>query len=213
MAERKTQPKSEPTSSVNGAASRGRPRSMRAWKAVLDVATEILERDGYGALTVDAIAAGAGVSKATIYRWWSDKADVAMDAVLAAIESEIPVPDTGSLRKDLEQQLINVVDMLTKTSHGPAIAGLIAEIQSNERVGEAFRENFLRSRREAAFTVLRRGRERGELNKGIDFDVAVDSLYGPVYYRLLLGHQPLDRKFGKALLAQLCRGLLVDPKA
>jgi AcrR family transcriptional regulator len=183
---------------------------VRAWKAVLEVATEILETQGYAALTVDAIAAGAGVSKATIYRWWADKADVAMDAVLAAIEPEIVAPDTGSLRQDLEQQLLSVVDLLTTTSHGPAIAGLIAEIQSSPRVGEAFRERFLTARREAAFVVLRRGRERGELAPSIDLDVAVDALYGPIYYRLLLGHQPLDHHFARALLSQLCDGLVRD---
>jgi AcrR family transcriptional regulator len=184
---------------------------MRAWKAVLDVTTEILETQGYGALTVDAIAASAGVSKATIYRWWADKADVAMDAVLAAIEPQIASPDTGSLERDLEIQVTSVVDMLTKTSHGPAIAALIAEIQSNPRVGEAFRERFLAARREAAFAVLRRGRERGELAGYVDLDVAVDTLYGPVYYRLLLGHQPLDRGFASALLRQLCDGLTPRP--
>jgi AcrR family transcriptional regulator len=186
---------------------------MRAWKAVLDVTAEILEADGYSALTVDAIAARAGVSKATIYRWWSDKADVAMDAVLRAIEPEIAQPDTGDLRKDLELQAISVVDMLTKTSHGPAIAGLIAEIPSNPRLGEAFRERFLTARREAAFAVLRRGSERGELATAVDFEVAVDAIYGPVYYRLLLGHQPLDRKFVRALLAQLADGLIGRPTA
>jgi AcrR family transcriptional regulator len=186
---------------------RGRPRSVRAWKAVLEVAEEILETEGYAALTVDAVAARAGVSKATIYRWWDDKAAVAMEAVLNAIEPEIAAPDTGSLKGDLESQVLSVIEMLTTTPHGPALAGLIAEAQSNPTLAEAFRERFLKVRRTAARELLGRAVARGEVDPSTDLEVAVDAIYGPVYYRLLLGHRPLDERFGRTHLALVCDGL------
>jgi AcrR family transcriptional regulator len=192
----------------DGAADRrGRPRSLRAWNAVLTHAEQILEQEGYRALTVEAVARRSGVSKTTIYRWWPDRAAVAMDAILTAFEGGIVQPDTGSVMGDLGMQLASVVDVLTSTPRGQALAGLIAEAQTSPDVSDALRARFVARRRAAVIEVIERGRGRGELSPDTDPEIVADLLYGPIYYRLMIGHARLDRAFATAVLNQLRDGL------
>jgi len=185
----------------------GRPRSTKAMNSVLHHAEKILEQDGYRALTVEAVAARSGVSKTTIYRWWPDRAAVAMDALLSAFEADIHEPDTGDVVGDLEAQVAEVIDLLGSTPRGPALAGLISAAQTNPDLAEALRDRFLARRRAVVIGLIERGGQRGQLAPGFDSELVADLLYGPVYYRLMIGHEPLDRDFGTTLLNQLCAGL------
>jgi AcrR family transcriptional regulator len=173
----------------------GRPRSERATAAILRAAGELLDRRGLDGLSVDAIAARAGVSKATIYRWWPNKAAIVMDAVLNVTAPQIPFPDTGSVREDLRRQMRSVVRLFTKTATGRALIALIAQSQHDPITATALHERFITPRRTTAGEVLRRGIGRGELRPDLDVDTAIDTLYGALYYRLLVSGDPLTPRY------------------
>ena len=179
------------------ARSPGRPRSERAHRAILQAANDLLESEGFAALTVEAIAERAGVSKATIYRWWPNRAAVVMDGFLSIVSSEVPFPHTGHAREDIRIHMRRLAEAFSGKI-GRTVAALIAEGQSDPELAEALRSRWLSVRRKEAREILELGIERGELREDIDQEVAVDVLYGPIYYRMLVGHAPLDDDFAEA---------------
>jgi AcrR family transcriptional regulator len=170
-------------------------RSERAAAATRQAALDLLREHGYQALTVDAIARRAGVSKATIYRWWPNKQAVLMDAFLEATTRELDWPDTGDLRRDMREQVGRLVDAFTKTPLEQTMRTLIAEGQHDPALAQAYRERWLGPRRAIARRALERSVAHGDLPAGTDCDRLLDALYGPVYYRLLLGHDHVDDAF------------------
>jgi AcrR family transcriptional regulator len=166
-------------------------------------ARELLDRRGFQRLTIEGIAERAGVGKSTIYRWWPSKAAVVMDAVLEAASARIPFPDTGTARDDLRLQIASVIELYTKSKTGRGIRTLIAESQHDPTLAESLRDRFIASRRADAATVFERGIERGELRPELDIGVAIDALYGAVYYRLLVSHAPLDAAYADTLVDQV----------
>ena len=188
------------------ARSPGRPRSERAHRAILQAANDLLESEGFAALTVEAIAERAGVSKATIYRWWPNRAAVVMDGFLSIVSSEVPFPHTGHAREDIRIHMRRLAEAFSGKI-GRTVAALIAEGQSDPELAEALRSRWLSVRRKEAREILELGIERGELREGIDQEVAVDVLYGPIYYRMLVGHAPLDDDFADALADHVFAGL------
>jgi AcrR family transcriptional regulator len=180
-----------------------RRRNEKARSAILRAARELLDRRGFQGLTIEGIAERAGVGKATIYRWWPSKAAVAMDAVLQAATPRIPFPDTGSAREDLRRQIASVIELYTRTKTGRGIRALIAESQHDRALAESLRDRFIASRRAEASAVFERGIERGELRPDLDVGVAIDALYGAVYYRLLVSHAPLDSAYADTLIDQI----------
>jgi AcrR family transcriptional regulator len=184
----------------------GRPRSERAHRAILRAANELLESDGFAAVTVEAIAERAGVSKATIYRWWPNRAAVVMDGFLSIVSSEVPFPHTGQAREDIRIHMRRLADAFGGKM-GRTVAALIAEGQADPELAEALRSRWLSVRRAEAREILELGIERGELRVDLDPEVAVDVLYGPIYYRMLVGHAPLDDDFADALADHVFAGL------
>jgi AcrR family transcriptional regulator len=191
------------TPPISALRTRGRPRSEAARAAILRAAIELLQENGFSALSVDAIAGRAGVGKATIYRWWPNKAAVVMDAFLADTAPEMPFPDTGSAREDLRRQMRAVIRLLNTPAVRDPFVALIAESQHDPAVATALRERFVASRRKAATEVLTRGVQRGELRADLDPAVALDALYGALYYRLLVSGQRLTPRYADTLLDQL----------
>lgn len=195
----------DPDSSTGQAAAGARRRrSSRAHAAILRAAVELLEKDGYGALTMEAIAARAGASKATLYRWWPSKAAVVLEAYGAETARRIPPVDTGTLHGDLREFLRRLFASLALPGAAPTVRGLIAEAQIDPEFATAFRIDFMAGRRAAVRTLFERAIVRGELPPSVDLDYALDAFYGPVWYRLLLGHAPLDVAF----LDQHAHGLM-----
>ncbi|HEY9642103.1 MAG TPA: TetR/AcrR family transcriptional regulator [Coleofasciculaceae cyanobacterium] len=187
-----------------------RRRCPRAHQAILTAAAALLEEKGYAGVSIEAIAQRAGVGKQTIYRWWTCKAAVIMEAYAAQAAKAVPLPNTGAVRTDLVQMLSHLSTLLTQTTAGSAVIGLIAESQTDLKVAEAFRELFVAKRRAATRAILASGIDRGELRSTLNLDVAVDAIYGAVWYRLLLKHAPLDEAFVKELVDQLLLGMEVS---
>jgi AcrR family transcriptional regulator len=186
---------------------RGRPRSEKARQAVLQAAADLLLENGLAAVSMDAVAARAGVSKATIYRWWPTKETLALDALYHEWAVP-PARDTGSLRGDLLSLLRPWARLAGRRPYGRAIAALVTEAQTNPEFAREYRERFLEPRRDLARAVLRRAIDRGEIPADTKMDVALDLLYGPLYHRLLHGHAPLNDRFVRDVVDAALGGIL-----
>ena len=157
-------------------------------------------------MTMEAIAERAGVSKATVYRWWPNRAAVVMDGFLSTVSSQVPFPHTGHAREDIRLHMRRLTEALGGKI-GRTVAALIAEGQADPELAEAVRSRWLSVRRGEAREILELGIERGELREGLDPEVAVDVLYGPIYYRMLVGYAPLNEDFADALADHIFAGL------
>ena len=191
---------------------RGRPRSERARRAILDAAAELLLLRGLGAVSMDAVAERAGVSKATIYRWWPSKEMLALDALLDWAAATAPPRDTGSLRGDVLALLRPWVREIRRQPFGPVIAALLNEAQSDPKFADAYRTRFVEPRRDAMRAVFARAAERGEVPADLDVEVALDLLYGAVYHRLLHGHAKLTDRFARDVVELALNGILTARK-
>jgi AcrR family transcriptional regulator len=182
----------------------GRPRSETARRAILTAAIDELQENGYAALTIEGIAARAGVGKQTIYRWWPSKADVVLDAMLDLASARITVPDEGSLHADLSAFLSATFQ---QRGQRPVLIGLMAQAVLDPPFATAFRDRFLFSRRDALRTILDRAVTRDEIAPDMDLELLIDVIYGVLWYRLLLDHAPLDEAAGRQLAALVMRAV------
>ncbi|MBU0944098.1 MAG: TetR/AcrR family transcriptional regulator [Proteobacteria bacterium] len=184
-----------------------RRRSKQAHEAIIAATLELIEEKGYLGLSIEGIAARAGVGKQTIYRWWPSKAALTIEAYSQKVTSTLQSPDTGSLQLDLEELLGTIFTRIRIAPTSKVMTGLIAEAQTAPDVGEQFYTGFIKKRRELLFALIQKGINRGEVPPDTDMEIAADTLFGPMWYRLLLGHAPLDQKFAKKLVEQLMVGL------
>lgn len=184
---------------------RGRPRSVTCHQAILRATMELLTEFCYAEVTMEGIAARAGVSKQTLYNWWPSKARLAMEAYAATAATRIPEPDTGSTEEDLRRLLCFTCQVLGRGEPGlgETLAGLIAAAQSDSELGNELRETLIAARRRIATRILQRGMERGEIDPTLELPLALDLLYGPIWYRLLLRNAPLNKTFAHEIVAHL----------
>ena len=182
---------------------RGRPRSEHARQAIFRSTLSLLQHTGFPELTIEAIAADAGVGKATVYRWWPNKGALVVDAFASGTEDRLHFPDTGSVYQDMSLQMNQFLGIL-RTRRGRIVAALLGAGQSDPELLEAFRERFLRPRRQDAYETLRRGIERSELPVNLDLDLVLDTLYGAIYMRFLIRHDELSENYVK----EVCRLVL-----
>ena len=195
-------------------APRGRPRSEKARIAILDAAGALLLTRGLGAVSMAEVAERAGVSTATIYRWWPTKETLALDALHHEwAAAGPPARETGSLRKDLFSLLRPWVRLIGKQPYGRVIAALITEAQTDSAFAQQYKERFVEPRRAPARSMLARAIERGELPPTTNIELALDLLYGPVYHRLLHGHAPLNERFLRDLVETVVAGLTGNQSA
>ncbi|MCY7488021.1 MULTISPECIES: TetR/AcrR family transcriptional regulator [Paenibacillus] len=185
---------------------RGRPRNVEAQKSILSASYDLLLENGFEAVTVDKIADRAQVSKATIYKWWPNKAAVVMDGFLYAATARLPVPDTGSTFQDIQIHATNLARFLT-SREGTIITELLGEGQFDSGLAEAYRARFFRPRRLEARGILEKGVQRGELKKNLDIDICIDLLYGPIFYRLLVTGDTLNESYVQSLVANAFEGI------
>jgi AcrR family transcriptional regulator len=199
------QAQSVPENSAGGR--RGRPRSQEADRAILAAARQLLAEGGLAAMSFEEVAARSGVAKTTIYRRWTSRGALALDAFLTDFQAQQPLPDTGTLRGDLLAALRAWIRSVTRTSAGPILAGLIAESQLDPELAVAWRERVVESLRRQHKIMLDRAVERGEIPAGTDQEVVLDLLFGAAYHRLLHGYQPLTDRFARQVVDLIIAGI------
>jgi AcrR family transcriptional regulator len=175
-------------------------RSEEARQAVLEAADNLLAEIGFAAVTIEGIAARARVGKQTIYRWWSTKTDVLLDAFLDdAVQHLIP-QDSGDLGRDLRAHLRHLAEFLTQSDAGTVFRALAGQAQHDAKMAERFRKDYLGQQRQVGRVPFQRAIERGELPADTDIDLALDQLVGPVYYRVLVTGEAVGARFREALV-------------
>jgi len=186
---------------------RGRPRDESARKRILQAALHLMDETAFAQVTAEAIAERAGVSKATVYRWWPNKAAVVIEAFREAVAPELPLRDSGSLREDLTNQVRNFARLLSGP-RGRMLRSFVVAARSDPEVAAAFRQIWSDPRRAESKRMLRQKQVRGQLRADADLDMVLDSLYGPLYYRFLVKNEPPSLKYAEALTALVIQGLI-----
>ncbi|WP_138753069.1 TetR/AcrR family transcriptional regulator [Paenibacillus sinopodophylli] len=185
---------------------RGRPRNMETQNAILTTSYDLLLEAGFGSVTVEKIAERAKVSKATIYKWWPNKAAVVMDGFLSAASARLPVPDTGSVFQDVLEHATNMARFM-HTREGSIFLQIIGEGQVDSALAEAYRTRYIQPRRQEVNDILEQGNLRGELKKNIDIALCIDLIYGPIFYRLLVTGDSPDDHYVRQLVTQVIDGI------
>ncbi|MGO9262654.1 MAG: TetR/AcrR family transcriptional regulator [Bryobacteraceae bacterium] len=185
---------------------RGRPRDEAARRRILKAALDLMDETAFDRVTAEAIAERAGASKATVYRWWPNKAAVVIEAFRETIAPELPLRDTGSLREDLTTQVRNFARVLSGRG-GRMLRSFVVAARSDPDVAAAFRSIWSDPRRAEAKEMLRQKQASGQLRKDADLDLVLDSLYGPLYYRFLVKDEHPSQKYAEAVAGFVIQGL------
>jgi AcrR family transcriptional regulator len=191
----------------------GRPRSERSHRAILDTAARLLRERGYADITIEGVAAEAGVGKTTIYRRWANKASLYMDLYAELAAKIVPPADTGDLVTDLALLVRGAFKLYRETAAGLALAGIVAEAQSNAAVSRIVRNEFVPSRTRITLTILERAAKRGDIRKDIDLGLASEIVSGAVWFYVLAGKELLNDKEANRLVKTLVRGICPDESA
>jgi AcrR family transcriptional regulator len=174
-------------SSGSGAPRRGRPRDAQAEQAILQATVELLSEVGFNQLSIEAVAARAGVGKPTIYRRWPSKPELVLDAV-ERLAPPFPTADTGDPLTDLRQIVPELIVGLTSSPVARATIALAGDAEMTRRLGE----QYLWPRRAGIAVILHRAIAAGELRADVDVEMAIDLMLGASVYRWLVTAQPVD---------------------
>jgi len=185
---------------------RGRPRDMEAHAAILRAAAEILEEGGVTALTMEGVAQRAGVGKPTLYRSWRNAQELAMAALIETQKAPAAPRASASAIDDLRLQLRKVAAVFASRV-GRSVAMMVASADEETEISKVFRTHFILARREEGRALLQKAVDQRAVRGDVDFDAALDMIYGPLFYRLLVGHKPLTSEFTDSLLALAIDGL------
>ncbi len=169
----------------------GRPRDAGRDRAILAAALRILQKQGYGGLTIEGVAAAAGVGRPTIYRRWPSKPALVVAALVGSNQVALPSVDTGSLRGDLIEVQRRQIELISAPNARRVTAGLVADLATDLELAEKYVHDYLAPRRATVWEVLQRGVDRGELHADADFAFVYDLLLGPLFMRAVVWGQPL----------------------
>lgn len=200
----KPKPRTEPAERATP--SRGRPRSLRARTAVLQAARALLRRGGYPAATIEAIAARSGVAKTTIYRWWPNRAALVVDLLTEMAATAVPMPAgpdaLGAVRREMQGLAAASSGMM-----GRLLTSLLGEAQGDPEVRAAILDRLFHPRTQATAKMIREVQRSGRLRRDVPAHVAVDLLFGPLFYRMFVQHEPLNRAFVTQVMRCVVQGL------
>jgi AcrR family transcriptional regulator len=189
------------TSGKEGASGRGRRSSSMTREAVLEATRELLAEGGVHGLTVEGVAARAGVAKTTVYRRWRSKDELALAVLIDMVEQMAAVPELGDTRAELTAFVQRSVEILRSTLMGRVMQGLVSDLAADVELARAFRERVVAVRVAEMRRLVERGIARGDLRAHVDHELANEMLFGPVYYRLLLSGAPLDDDLAARVVA------------
>lgn len=163
----------------------GRPRSEASHQAIVQATLELLIEGGYRSLTMEQVRDRAGVGKATIYRRWASKEELVSE-VVSYLHQDLEAPDTGSVRGDLEAVAQLALEGAQRTGASTAIVRLLADAVGNAELHAIFTQALVMPRRRTVRQALERAVSRGEIREGLDLELVVDLLAGPMLYRILI---------------------------
>jgi AcrR family transcriptional regulator len=187
------------------------PERSRTEVAILSATRELLAEGGVHGLTVEGVAARSGVAKTTIYRRYRDKRELALAVLIDMVETVAAVPDLGDTRRELESFVEATIHVLGSTLMGRVMRGLVSDLANDPKLAAAFRERVVELRVAEVRRMVERGIERGDLRPDTDVGIAHELLFGPVYYRLLLGAAPLDKRLAPLLVDAVLKAFAPEP--
>lgn len=192
----------EPTATL-----RGRPRSQRARRAILEAARALVEKGGYEAATIEAIAARSGVAKTTIYRWWPNRAALVVDLLVRVAMEAAPLPSTGGDPMLALRTELYLVAEASEALPGRLLISLLGEAEHDPDIRGALQEGLFKPRRQAVAKVIRRAQLGGALRRGVPPLLAADLFYGPLFYRKFIRHEPVSREFVRQVFQHVLAGI------
>jgi AcrR family transcriptional regulator len=182
----------------------GRPRDRAAHAAILRAAIDLTREVGYDALAIDAVAARAGVGKATIYRYWPNKELLLAEAVEAIVRLMPPV-DTGKVEGDLMILMGATMMMYQDPAGPPLLSAFIAAMARSPLIAERIRNGFVGVRRAAMREALQRGIARGELDANTNVELALDLLGGSMLWRSLLSGESITEAYTREVVRRVLK--------
>ena len=194
---------------VDGSRPRGRPRSAAAEKAILDAALQELAAAGVDGFSVEAVAARAGVAKTTIYRRWSNRDALILDALTALGEESQPDLVGASVREDLVQTLEAIRERHQDSVHERLLPRVMAAAHSHPELLQGYRDRVIERRREHVREILRRGVLSGELRADLDIELALQAIVFPMLYAVMMrtDPEPLPADFAEQMVDLVMGGL------
>ena len=187
---------------------RGRPPSAKARAKALAAAREILLTEGFGRLTIEAVAAASGTGKPTIYRHWANAQELAMEALIA--DAPTPDPPEGDPLAALKAQLTRLAEAFA-TTRGRQITLALASADPDSEFTRAFRNRVILKARAAGRSLIEDGIATGRFAAPADIETLLDMIYGPLFFRLLAGHAPLTPDMARAIAQTV--GAALSPSA
>jgi len=184
----------------------GRPRDEAARERIRDAALQLLEEVGFANVTCDAIAQRSGTSKATIYRWWPNKAAVLIDAFVESVTPELPLRDPTTLEDYVTVHLRQFARVVAGRK-GRLLAAVIAAAQNDPEVEAAFLSHWIKPRRALSRQAFQKLKDRGLMPENLDIEQVLDAMYGPLHFLLMVRHGKPTPAYAESLAALLLHGL------
>ncbi|WP_045747285.1 TetR/AcrR family transcriptional regulator [Actinoplanes rectilineatus] len=175
-------------------------RNERSRRAILDAALALLTETGYSRMTIEAIAARAGVGKQTIYRWWRSKGAVVLDALVDGLPAAAALPDTGDIHADLRAVIRATVAEFADPHLSATTRALTIETLADAELAAQVRDRLLRPQLDQVRDRLESARRAGQIRDDAPLDQVVELLFGPIYHRWLLRTGPLTEPYADTLV-------------
>jgi AcrR family transcriptional regulator len=182
-------------------------RNEESAKAIVRAALELCREVGYNKLSIEGIAARAGVGKNTIYRWWPSKAAVLLDGLLSAMTVDASFPDTGDMAADFKTQMTAANSAIARPDTGPHYLALIGEAQQDPELARALWDRLISPLSAAAAQRIQLAQRQGQIRPDLDPDLVIELLYGPTYYRRLIRRRPVDEDHIHTIVDTVLAGL------
>ena len=191
----------------------GRPRDPEADRAILEATIELLSEDGFDGLSIEAVAARAGVGKTTVYRRWPSKIPLVVDVIShLKMPASVAIPDEMSTRDALGRFLSEIVRAHGNEPTDRILAGLVGAMSKDAELADAVRAGLVSSRRNVVFGLIERGIARGEIRPDVDVEVVADLLGGPIVMRTLITGMPVTPRLARQIVALVLDGVSAAPR-
>lgn len=178
-------------------------RNEQARIAVLHAADDLLAERGFAGVTIEGIAARAGVAKQTIYRWWPSKVEILLETLREDADSHLTAPQRPSMREELRIRLQRLARFLDGEPAGQVLLALIGQAQLDADTARRLQAEFFEPQRRQDRERLQRGIEAGEFGSEVRTEDALDALYGPIYLRALVTRKRVTRPYIDDLLEKV----------